>query len=144
MKQHRQVAGLFQSPIRGRQRGSVVIEFALTLMPALMLTLGMTDFGRGIWTYNTLSYAAREGARYAVVHGDESSTPATTTKITEIVTNWAVGLDPSKLTVTTTWDPDNSPGSEVEVDVNYDFQTVVPFLPSGITLGSTSRMVIFY
>lgn len=129
--------------LRG-QRGSAIVEFAVTLMPVLILTLGMCDFGRGVWSYNTLSYAAREGARYAIVHGEESPNPASTSKIEEIVENWAVGLSPEYLTVQTSWQPDNSSGSTVVVEVNYDFQTVVPILPSGITLSSTARMVVLY
>ena len=137
------IRSLGQLGSRG-QRGSTIVEFAMTLLPCLILILGMCDFGRAVWSYNTISYAAREGARYAIVHGDESSNPASTGKIQQIVDEWAVGMSSEDLSVQTSWQPDNSSGSTVVVTVNYEFQTVVPVLPSGVTLTSTSRMVVLY
>jgi len=55
-----------------RQRGSTMYEFAWVL-PFMLLTLGaMFDFGRTMYAYHFISYAAREGARYASVRGSSS------------------------------------------------------------------------
>ena len=119
------------------------MEFGLVLPLFLLLTTGLIDVGRGIWMYNTLSHAAREGTRYAIVRGETNRYPATSSTIREAVRSRAAGLNPEKLVVTTSWDPDNKPGSVVQVRVQYDFRPVTPLLPSKtIPLSSTSRMVI--
>jgi hypothetical protein len=52
---------------RERQRGQTLVEFALVLIPFLLLLMGIFDLGRGIYTYNAASQAAREIARSASV-----------------------------------------------------------------------------
>jgi Flp pilus assembly protein TadG len=53
-----------------RPRGQALVEFALVLPMFLTLMLAIFDIGRVIWARNSLENAAREGARYAIVHGD--------------------------------------------------------------------------
>jgi Flp pilus assembly protein TadG len=50
-----------------RERGQAVVEFGLIALIFFGLMCGIIDFGRGIWHYNVLSNATREGARYASV-----------------------------------------------------------------------------
>ena len=125
------------------QRGSVMVESALTLLLFLMFLLGIFDFGRMVYCYNYVSYAARRATRYASMRGNSSSSPVSASDIQTWVRNNAVGVYPSSLVVTTTWSPDNKPGSTVQVRVRCDFQPVIPFLPNTIIqLKSTSKMVI--
>ena len=57
---------------RTRARGQGLVEFALVL-PVFVLTLvSLFDLGRGVFAYNTLTNAAREGARLAIVNQDVS------------------------------------------------------------------------
>jgi hypothetical protein len=49
-----------------RQRSQALIEFALVSPVLLLLLFGVIDIGRAIFYYDTLSHAAREGARVAV------------------------------------------------------------------------------
>jgi Flp pilus assembly protein TadG len=49
------------------RRGQSMVEFALVLPVILWLTMGIVDLGRGIFFYNMLSNAAREGARVGIV-----------------------------------------------------------------------------
>jgi hypothetical protein len=42
---------------------------ALILPIFLLFLIGVVDFARGIYTYAVISNGAREGARYAIVHG---------------------------------------------------------------------------
>jgi len=51
-------------------RGQALVEFALVLPVFVVLLMSIFDFGRVIWAKNSLESAAREGARYAIVHGD--------------------------------------------------------------------------
>jgi Flp pilus assembly protein TadG len=58
---------------RGR-RGASIVEFALVCGFCLMLLLGVIDFGRILYVNHLLTNAAREGARYAVVHTNDLTT----------------------------------------------------------------------
>jgi Flp pilus assembly protein TadG len=51
------------------QRGQSLVEFALLLPLMLLIITGLFDVARAVWQENTLAYAAREGTRYAIVHG---------------------------------------------------------------------------
>lgn len=46
-----------------RQRGTAVLEFAFLLVFLLLLSLGITEFGRAFWYYDALQKGARDGAR---------------------------------------------------------------------------------
>lgn len=54
-------------PARPRSAGQSLVEFALILPIFVLLMLAVFDFGRGIYTYNGLSEAARDIARTAIV-----------------------------------------------------------------------------
>jgi Flp pilus assembly protein TadG len=51
-----------------RQRGQSMVEFALIFPILILILMGLFDFGRLIVAYNTLSEAARNGARVAIVN----------------------------------------------------------------------------
>jgi hypothetical protein len=57
-----------------RQGGQALLEFALVLPIFMVALLGMIDLGRVIWANDSLTNAAREAARYAIVHGGSRST----------------------------------------------------------------------
>ena len=52
------------------ERGQAMVEFALVLPVLLTLLCGIIDFGWIYYNQITLNNAAREGARYAVIHYD--------------------------------------------------------------------------
>lgn len=58
-----------------RSRGQGLAEFALVLPVFILLVLGVVDVGRVIWATTSLNSAAREGARFAIVHGGTASDP---------------------------------------------------------------------
>lgn len=47
-----------------RHRGAVVVEFALLLIPLLMIVTGIVEFGRSFWYYDALAKGTRDGARF--------------------------------------------------------------------------------
>ena len=132
----------------GSSRGQAYAEFALVATAFLMILFAIINFARAVYAYSFVSYAAREGTRYAIVHGGNGPTPpgmATASDVQSFVANELHGLDPSKLTVNTTWsDPGNeSAGSTVTVQVEYDFAFSSPFLPPmTFPLKASSQMVI--
>ena len=50
------------------RRGQALVEFALVIPLFLVLLVGIFDLGRAVFAYNTLTNAAREGARIAIVN----------------------------------------------------------------------------
>jgi len=52
------------NPARKVLRGVAAVELALTMVPLLVLTFGVTEYGRAIYTYNTIDKAARDAARF--------------------------------------------------------------------------------
>jgi TadE-like protein len=59
---------------REKPRGQAMVEFALVFPVFVLLLVSIFDFGRVIWVNDTLSTAAREAGRYAIVHGGSPST----------------------------------------------------------------------
>lgn len=47
----------------GQQVGAAMVEMAIVMLLFLLLLMGVVDFGRGVAAFNTISNAAREGAR---------------------------------------------------------------------------------
>ena len=72
--------------LRAAHRGQATVEFALTATILMLLTMGIVDFSMAVWEYNTVSYLAREGARFGI---SPSKTPA---EIQNHVFQRAVGL----------------------------------------------------
>ncbi|HLI61852.1 MAG TPA: TadE/TadG family type IV pilus assembly protein [Terriglobales bacterium] len=137
--------------IRG-ERGGALVETALSITLLLGMTFGVMAGGFMLYTYHFLSYAARAGARYAMVRGSacDSSNgmpdcPATGDEIQTYVRGLRqLGIDPAQLTVTTTWpNGNNNPGEPVQVTAQYPFPLSVPFVTSEtVNMHSTSQMVI--
>ena len=61
----------------GAQKSQALIEFALISPVLLLLLFGIIDIGRAVFYYDTLSHAAREGARTAVIASNPLPTNAT-------------------------------------------------------------------
>ncbi len=64
---------LFDRHNTRRRRGQALVEFALIIPLFLLLLVGIFDLGRAVFAYNTLTNAAREGARIAIVNQYEPS-----------------------------------------------------------------------
>ena len=104
------------------------LEFAFVVPILVALSFSAIDGGRALLTFNSVERLARDGARYASVRGSEYSSPATEVDVTNYLKGRSTGLDNAKLGVSTTWTPDNDPGSVVVVQVTYPFDTVLlPF-----------------
>jgi Flp pilus assembly protein TadG len=48
--------------------GQALVEFAFSIIPFLLLVVGLFDLGRAVYTYNGLSEATREIARVTAVN----------------------------------------------------------------------------
>ena len=128
------------------KNGSAITEFALVALIFSVLLFGIIDMSRLMLMYHHVGNAAREGTRYAIVHGSTSLTPASADNVVNYIKSISP-VDPNKMNALTTW-PDgnsNAPGKHVIVKVTYPFTFILPVL-SGytITLSSQSEMVISY
>jgi len=60
---------------RGRgQEGTAAVEFAVLLLPLMLLIGGVLDFGHAYYIQQVITNASREGARYGVKYQVDSST----------------------------------------------------------------------
>ena len=54
---------------RRAQRGATTVEMTLVGIPIMFMLISTFEMSRGMWMYNTAATAAREGLRFASVHG---------------------------------------------------------------------------
>ena len=124
--------------VRGRdQRGQSLPEFALVLVPFLLLLFGLLDLGRGIYTYNAASQAAREIARVTSVYPYDTCCVLGTSTEAQAVKQQQKGIVPGLqdsgivvecVDLTDTVVSDCRPGDFVRVTVAVDFGLVTPLL----------------
>lgn len=129
---------------RRNDRGAALLEFGLVMVVFFMFLFGVMDFGRALYTYHFVTNAACRATRYAIVRGADSSNPVSAAGITDYVKAITpMGIDPNDLAVSTSWSPNNAPGSSVRVEVSDNFHFFMPVLPKlGMTLTGASQMVI--
>jgi Flp pilus assembly protein TadG len=137
-----------------RSRGQALAEFAIVAPVFFLILFAIIDFGRYVYYTQILSNAAREGARYAIVHGENGLPPTgpphdpSGAAVITTVRNYAIGViglnDASQLRITPEWDPDNNKReTKVSVTVEYDFHSVIPVVPiPPITVKGASTLVI--
>jgi Flp pilus assembly protein TadG len=111
--------------LRHSQHGAALLEFALVAPFFLFTVFGLIEFGNVLWSYSTLDHAVQEAARFAMVHGAESGTPATADAVAEMVRDSALGLSGQAIAVTVNFLPDNQPGSMVDIDASYSVATAL-------------------
>lgn len=51
-----------------KQKGQSMVEMALVCLLFFFLLFGILEFGRALWTYNTIVNGTRAGARWGVVN----------------------------------------------------------------------------
>ncbi len=142
-----------------RRRGVSATESAVVLPILIFLILATIVGGYGIFRYQQLAMLAREGARYASVHGGmyQSETGNAAATPQDVYTNAIVPyatLDLTQLTYSVVWNTDNMPYSiatdyetptnnTVTVTINYTWMPEV-FLVGPIVLSSTSTVPMSY
>ena len=125
------------------ERGGALVEGAFVLTIMLLMIFGMIQYSYVVFGYNSIVYAARAGTRYAIVHGSSSPSPCSSADIQSQVISQLPGVPSSAVTVTTTWTPDNTPGSTVRVTVSANFSPMAKLvMKQGVTLSSSSQMTI--
>ena len=105
---------------RHQETGQELVEFALLLPFLLLLMLGILEFGNAVFIHATLSNAAREIARYGIVH---PSAEALDAYVAEQLAGWTAGLDSDRLGVETAI-LDAPIRETVQVTLTYDYPLI--------------------
>ena len=137
------------SPRPDRESGQAVVEFALILMPLLLLVSGIIWFGIGLNFWLDMNRISNQGARFAVVNcGPGPSPPACTPSLQAWLTEQAIsqGNNPE---VTICYEPPISGvsggnqvptvGDAVTVRLKQPFK-LVPMLDITIDLKASTTM----
>lgn len=123
---------LMRRRLRDRSRGQALVEFALILPIFILLLVGIFDFGRAIYAYNTIANAARESVRVGIVDQNTTKMEALAIRRAD-----ALALTPGDVDVAflnadlTNAAPCNVGrriGCVIEVTVRYRYQAATPIL----------------
>jgi Flp pilus assembly protein TadG len=106
------------------ERGQSLVEFCLIIPIFLLLVFAIVDFGMGLYSWITVTNAAREGARLGTVG-------ANMTAIEDRVRDTAGNLDDENLSVAVTncvsgCATTGDPGESIAVEVDYEYQLITP------------------
>jgi Flp pilus assembly protein TadG len=140
-----------------QRRGATLVEMTLVILLFLALIFGMLDLGILLTRLNSLTQAARSGARAAIVRGEfadvlgrqgptaYSGTAAEDHPITNAVRRQLIVMDPSQVTVNVTWtDGNNELGSRVRVSASAGFTPMMTFIfgsPTWTLTGSSEMHI---
>jgi Flp pilus assembly protein TadG len=152
-----------QRKIITKQRGQAAVEFALIVVFLMLLIVGFIEMIMLINTYNVIADAAKEGVRYAVVHGASntgSSGPTCPCAAIDGVAGTGVVKtyaqysmhDTTAMTVNVNYNPNGDNGAAacnkspclVRVSVSYPYQ---PFFGLGwptVTVNAAAEGRILY
>ena len=126
----------------GDRHGGVAIEFAFVIPIAILLTIGAVEVARAVSVKASINQAAKETVRFASVRGSASGAAATEPELEALAVQLAE-LANASTSAAVSWNPDNSPGGVVTVDMQTTFSPVaLPFGPSSYTFTSTASMTI--
>jgi Flp pilus assembly protein TadG len=144
------------------RKGATAVEYAIVCPALFLLLIGMVVGGLGVFRYEQIAALAREGSRWASVHGgmyaqENGKTAAAATDVyNNAILPMAVGLNTGDLTYSVTWNTSNYPYSTtisggqvvavtntVQVTVSYKW---IPeaYLAGPFTLTSTSITPMSY
>ena len=145
--------------LRKNRTGQAQVEFLLSVLFVLIIVVSIVEMVFFMYTYTVLADAAKEGVRYAIVHGCDlgtgtcsgTCTPACTDTTGSKVGDYAkiyLGAslhDVSAMTVNVSYPSGNSqPTSPVRVEISYPYQ---PFFGLGwptVTVRAAAEGRIFY
>ncbi len=139
------------------EKGSTLIEFTLVGISLIFMFISLIEMCMTMWSYHTLAYAVREGARYASTKGQgctrgTNSCSVTVAAVAQQIASTALGLIPGQLNIDLVsaasdvpchplsncysnpaiWPPSsnsaNVPGSAISVSGSYPVQTALIFM----------------
>lgn len=139
----------------GRDEGSLVVETALALVVVIPMVLWLFELCMLVYTYSVLGDAARQGVRYAIVHGTDNANcsgpssgcaDSTGANISTVVNQTAAYSfhNLSNMAVQVTYPDDSStPPSRIAVAIEYTYVPYVqlPGIATKLQLQAQGRIV---
>lgn len=132
-----------------RRRGAQLVESAIVIPVLMVILIGMIIGASGVFANSQVAMLAREGARWASVHGptyaSENSQPQATqaTVLSQGILPMAAGLSSSRVQCASlTWTPSAANATAVTVKVTYQWNPLIFFPP--MTMSSTSQQPVTY
>jgi Flp pilus assembly protein TadG len=143
------------------RQAATIVEFAIVAPVTFILLLGLLIGGLGIFRYQQVARLARDGSRYASVHGSDyaqetGNAAATSTDVyNQVIAPNATALDLTQLTYSVTWNTTNSPSHSTTangqtvtttntVTVTVTYHWIPEAFLGGITMSSSSVAVMSY
>lgn len=135
--------------------GSLVVETALALMIAMPMVLWLFELCMFTYTYSVLGDAARQGVRYAIVHGTDTTncsgpsagcSDSVGANVVSVVQKAAAYSfhDLSQMNVQVTYpDGTSNPPSRVDVAINYTYVPYIklPGIANAMQLSAQGRII---
>ena len=118
-----------------KEKGQAMVEFALILIPLLILIGGIIDFGWIFYHKVTVNNAAREGARYAAIHSKDTTYETDTESLINgiLPTTLIKGVDPISV------DKDSPAIGDITVTITGDVDILTPFISMIFTDSNATR-----
>lgn len=137
---------------KNARRGALMAETAIVMAVLIALTLGGVDLQIGVYRYNTLSEAARHGARQAMTHGALApaaygiwgpgtyvGTAADGSPYANAVRPLLVGFPQNDVNIQVEWpDGSNAIGQRVRYSLNTTYRPFLGFLVGYPSLNLTA------
>lgn len=132
-----------------RQRGIAMVEFAIVLPVLLTVLFAVTEIGRAMVRYNTLTKSVQDGARYAAAYALLGTTGAVNvdaqlqTAVRNIVvygnragtgTPLMAGLQPAQINLV------DAGGDQIRVDASYPYQPLLGVILPNLGLGTSTSL----
>ena len=133
---------------RRRNEGQSLVEFALVFPIFILLLAGIIDFGLGLYSYNTIINAAREGARLGVTNCTATNCAAAVQARTVANSNGLLAGGNVTVSCATAAGAAEActaskAGDSVNVQVNYQYRMIWPLtFGTQIPMGSSLTMML--
>ncbi|MEO3430564.1 TadE family protein [Pelagibius sp. CAU 1746] len=117
--------------------GITAVEFALMAPVFLTLFFGVIELGRAAYTQGVVTFAAEEATRYAVVNYSISEE-----EVRDLTEDCLLGVKRSRINAIVVTGPVNPADNTrtISVEVSYNFEFLMPFLPDDtVTISGNSR-----
>lgn len=105
--------------MRHNRRGAAAVEFACILPVFMLIFVSMIEFGRGLMALTSLTNAAREGSRHAVLR------TASLQSTKDVVNQHLQSANLRDCTITISPAPEQAqPGNLISIDVSVPYSSI--------------------
>jgi len=121
-----------------KQRAQAIVELAVILPAFLLIALGMFDLGRAFYFQETITNAARDGARFGAITKNVTTGEIETRAVEEVgsLTGVSATACVSHPPIHTTCPVNAVMGNYVQVETEYSFDLITPFVQAVVGVSS--------